>query len=107
MSDPLRDAVQAMTGADDASDVALGTAAASDDIQFPTFDHDALAELATFGRRRPIASGELLFGPGDDPSDLSYSSSLKARSSSSGSTRGGRRSSPPSRPASSSAGSGS
>jgi thioredoxin reductase (NADPH) len=46
------------------------TGANSDSVLYPTFDDDALAELAGFGHGRPIASGEVLFGPGDDPPDF-------------------------------------
>jgi thioredoxin reductase (NADPH) len=56
-----------MIGADGTRDVALDTTATSDDVLFPTFDKTALAELAGFGRQRPIAGGEVLYGPGDDP----------------------------------------
>ncbi len=61
MSSPLRDATQALTRA---GDPVTGTA--SERVLYPTFDHDALAELAGFGQRRPIASGEVLFEPGED-----------------------------------------
>jgi thioredoxin reductase (NADPH) len=40
------------------------------DLQHPTFDDEALAELAGFGRRQPVAGGEVLYGPGDDPPDF-------------------------------------
>jgi thioredoxin reductase (NADPH) len=46
------------------------TEASSDGVLYPTFDDDALAELAGFGQRRSISSGEVLFGPGDDPPDF-------------------------------------
>ena len=46
------------------------TGASSDSVLYPTFDDDALAELAGFGQRRPISSGEVLFRPGDDPPDF-------------------------------------
>lgn len=59
-----------MTGGDGSRDVKPETATMSDDILYPTFDDDALAELAGFGHRRPIAGGEVLFGPGDDPPDF-------------------------------------
>jgi thioredoxin reductase (NADPH) len=65
MSSPLRDATQAPARA---GDPVTGTA--SDRVLYPTFDHDALAELAGFGRRRPIATGEVLFGPADDLPDF-------------------------------------
>src|SRR2546421_12691927 len=65
MSHPLRDASQALTSAGDPV-----TRAASDGVLYPTFDDDALAELAGFGQRRPISSGEVLFRPGDDPPDF-------------------------------------
>jgi thioredoxin reductase (NADPH) len=65
MSQPLRDASQALTSAAD-----LMPAAAFDAILYPTFDDDALAELAGFGHQRSIASGEVLFSPGGDLPDF-------------------------------------
>src|SRR5437016_7302183 len=65
MSSPLSPVAQGPTGAGDAL-----TGATSDRVLYPTFDHDALAELAGFGQRRPIASGQVLFGPGDDLPDF-------------------------------------
>jgi CRP-like cAMP-binding protein len=59
-----------MTGGDGARDAWLETAAMSDEILYPTFDDYDLAELAGFGHRRPIAAGEVLFGPGNDAPDF-------------------------------------
>ena len=56
-----------MTDGDGVRDVRPETAAVSDDILYPTFDDDALAELAGFGHRRAVGGGEVLYGPGDDP----------------------------------------
>ena len=50
-----------MTTTDDAL-----TGVSSDSVLYPTFDDDALSELAGFGHRRPIVSGDVLFEPGED-----------------------------------------
>jgi thioredoxin reductase (NADPH) len=42
------------------------TGVSSDSVLYPTFDDDALSELAGFGHRRPIVSGDVLFEPGED-----------------------------------------
>ena len=65
MSQPLDVASQALTGAGDSV-----PAGVYDRVLYPTFDGDALAELATFGQQRPIATGEVLFSPGGDPPDF-------------------------------------
>jgi thioredoxin reductase (NADPH) len=46
--------------------VPSGPTATSDSVLYPIFDDDALAELAGFGQRRPMSSGEVLFEPGED-----------------------------------------
>ncbi|HEY2667033.1 MAG TPA: FAD-dependent oxidoreductase [Actinomycetota bacterium] len=65
MSKPFREALRALTRADDPA-----TAAAFDHVLYPTFDDDALAELAGFGDRRPVAAGDVLFSPDGDPPDF-------------------------------------
>jgi thioredoxin reductase (NADPH) len=52
------------------ADVALQTPTGSDDILYPTFDQTAQSELAEFAHRRPIASGDVLFEPGEGVPDF-------------------------------------
>src|SRR6266568_4042997 len=62
---PLHRGVQELTTTDDALPRASPEA-----VLFPTFDDDALAELAGFGHRRPISIADVLFEPGEELADF-------------------------------------